>query len=242
MVKLAVDALEYTFTFVLYCSQFLAEVQTLQSTVQQDVSSTLQSITDQQFIHIIPSAIIYDETYSERAPEFTRLNVYSTLPLIGKYGDTVEQETQQWAGSVDYDLWRNYGYKEVSIDVQFLRTNEQAVLYAHQLMARQYSKILTGRIIVRGDSKYQLGDTVFIEDENLYYYIVGISHSFTYGSQYSTALELEYGRRPGYYIPYPFDVLGNRLISGIRSIYQTDPTDISALIDAFKAEQESQGD
>jgi hypothetical protein len=100
-------------------------------------------------------------------------------------------------------------------------------------MARQYSKILTGQITVRGDSKYQVGDTVFIEDENIYYYVTQVSHNFSYGSSYTTTLTLTYGRRPGSYIPYPFDVLGDRLKSGINGVYQTDGTDLSMLLQDF---------
>lgn len=225
--------IEGTISFIVYCSSLIAEIEHLKTSIQGELSSTLEAITDQKFIHVIPSSIIISEDYSETPPDFTRLNVYSTIALKGKYADTIASEAVQWAGSVDYDLWRTYGYKKgADIEAPFLRTNTQAVIYAHQLMARQYSKILTGSITVRGDSKYQLGDTVFIEDENLYYYITGVSHSFTYNSTYSTTLTLEYGRRPGHYIPYPFDVLGSRMIDGVLSIWQVEPTDVSAMLDA----------
>jgi len=235
--KVAGETIESTISFILYCSDLITKVEQLKAELDGALSSTLEAITDQKFIHIITSAIIISEDYNETAPEYTRLNVHCSIPLIKDIGDEIAKESMQWAGMVDYDLWRNYGYKVSSVEPPFLRTASQALVYGYQLLARQYSKILTGSILVRGDSKYQLGDTVFIEDENLYFYIVAINHSFTYGNAYNTTLTLEYGRRPGYYIPYPFDVLGARMIESIEQIYQVDPTDIKAMITPLKKAQ-----
>lgn len=212
------------------------------SQLEQKFANVLQDITDEKYIHVIPNSIIIDESYNEDKPRFVRIDVYAqgAVPTQGQFASEKENESVLWAGAVDYDLWRMYGYfGSEKLEAPFLKTSGQAVLYAYQLMARQYSKILSGSITVRGDSKYQLGDTVFIEDENIYYYITQISHNFTYGAEFKTTLTLEYGRRPGYYIPYPFNILGGRLTSAISRLYGSEAGDISQIIKQFNKEQEA---
>lgn len=236
------DAVETAIGIAKFSSDLFQKMSSFIASLQSEFSGAIQTITDEKYIHIIPSAIIITEEYSENPPEYTRSNLYSQLPKLGDFPSVVERESLQWAGSVDYDLWRNYGYiLSDELRVPFLRDASQAILYSHQLMARQYSKILKGRITVRGDSKYQVADTVFVEDENLYFYVVEIQHNFSYGQSFTTTLILEYGRRPGQYIPYPFDLLGDRMISGVTSIYNTDGTDLTQIIDAFKKEESKNG-
>lgn len=213
--------------------------------LEQEFSNLLQDVTDERFIHVISNSIIVEESYSEDSPTFTRLDVYSqgAVPSKGTFSSETENEAVLWAGAVDYDMWRLYGYiPSDKLEAPFLKTSGQAVLYGYQLMARQYSKTLSGAISVRGDSKYQLGDTVFIEDENLYFYITEVSHNFTYGGEYKTNLRLEYGRRPGYYIPYPFNLLGGRLTSAINRLYGTEAGDITQIIKQFNNEQQAKSE
>ena len=236
------DGIEDYVSAVLLIIDAINNLKTEIAKLEGTFANALQDITDEKYIHVITNAIIIDEHYSEDAPHFTRLDVYAqgAVPTQGQFPSEKENEQVLWAGAVDYDLYRIYGYVgSEKIEAPFLKTSGQAVLYAFQLMARQYSKILNGSITVRGDSKYQLGDTVFIEDENIYYYITEVTHNFTYGGEYKTNLKLEYGRRPGYYIPYPFNILGSRLTSAINRLYSTDNGDISQIIKQFNLEQQA---
>lgn len=222
------------------CDNTYNLVSTALAAQEGDISTIFQYLTDEKFIHVISNSIIVSETYNETPPKFTRLDLFSTLPFIGLAPSQVSQDVMQWAGSVDFDLWRIYGYIESEkMVVPFLREASQAVLYGHQLMARQYHSILTGDIAVIGDSKYQPGDTVFIEDENIYYYVTKVSHSFSYGSSYTTSLTLRYGRHPNTWIPYPFDILGSSLISGVQGLYLTDGTDLSQMLQDY--DKQNQG-
>lgn len=240
LIEKAIKSIEKGLSGLKFFAILNQKIQEKISSLESTTTNSLSDITDQNFIHVITSAILISESYSENPPDFTRLNIYATQPLIGVFNDLVPSETLQWAGSVDYDLWRIYGHKESErMEIPFLRTAGQAVIYAHQLMAREYGKILRGSMTVRGDSKYQPGDTVYIEDENIYYYIESVNHNFTYGGTFTTTLTLGYGRRPGYFIPYPFDVLGDRMLSNITKIYQFEPTDIRTVIDKARESQAS---
>jgi len=231
-------AIEICISIAKFCSDVITRVNSAQASLQADFAAPLQIISDEQYIHIIPSAIILKETYEESPPDFNQLNVYAPLLLANVSGTQSEQENTIWAGATDFDLWRLYGFiASNDIQAHFLQGQAQALIYAQLLIARQYGKILHGRIDVIGDSKYQIGDTIFIEDEAMYYYITAISHNFGYGQNYTTTLTLEYGRRIGQYIPYPFDFLGGKITESTASLYSTDGIDLAQFFKAFKQDQ-----
>jgi hypothetical protein len=129
-----------------------------------------------------------------------------------------------WAGGVDYDLWRNYGWRDSQMTRAFIQDSATAQEYCRAMLARQRSRILSGSLTVRGDSKYKVGDCVFIEEQELYFYIVQVQHSFTYGSDFSTTLSCEYARRPGEFIPHPFDVIGQSVIDVDGKFFKKPPS------------------
>jgi hypothetical protein len=47
----------------------------------------------------------------------------------------------------------------------------------------------------------------------LLYYIQSVSHTFNYGSSFTTTLSLIYGHPAGQYVPSPLDVIGQNLVS-----------------------------
>lgn len=225
------NAIERFVALAKMSSDTIDYIKTEITTLQGKLHPEIQELTDSRFIHNLPSAIIISESYVESSPSFTRLDVYANPTIAGINPSSIEGQQLHWAGSVDYDLWRIYGYKSQSVQVPFLQNAQQATVYAHLLMARQYAEILQGSVTVRGDAKYQVGDCIFIEDENLYFYITGVQHDFAYGQQYTTSLTLAYGRRPGYQIPYPFDVVGKQYTRGANLLYGDDNSlfDSSAL-------------
>ena len=235
-------AIEVCISIAQFCSAVIILVNSEQASLQATLAAPLQITSDEQYIHIIPSAIIIKESYVESSPDFNHVNVFA--PLLGQQpgGEVVDLETTTWGGATDFDLWRIYGFK-ASADIQahFLQGPREALLYAQMLIARQYGKILQGKLDVIGDSKYQLGDTVFIEDEAMYYYITAISHNFGYGQSYTTALTLEYGRRIGQYIPYPFDFLGGKITESTSALYSTDGIDLTQFFTAFEQNLAKQG-
>ena len=54
------------------------------------------------------------------------------------------------------------------------------------------------------------------------YYVAGVNHNFVYGKSFTTSLTLQYGRRPGTYIPHPFDSLGSYILSADSNENVTD--------------------
>lgn len=163
---------------------------------------------DEMYIHTIGSQIILSETVTEKKPDFVRLDVVGGQDPLPGYNNTTFG--MLWAGGVDYDLWRTYGYSQQNIERVFLKNKDVASDYCSALLARQKSRILSCSITVRGDSKYRVGDCAFVEDQFMYYYITSVNHSFSYG-EYTTTLTLEYSRRPGEFLAHPFDAIGRYL-------------------------------
>ncbi len=161
--------------------------------------------------------IIYDEQIKsydirERAPEFTRVDIFGSTPLVNQQmkQTTGGENLMQWAGAVDYDLWRQYGYNKKSVDdAPFISDAEtQAKPLAMQHLAIQRTAIFSGTISLAGNEYYQPGDTVYIPSKGLLFYVNSITHSLTIGSSFDTQLSLVFGHAPGTYLPTPMDIIG----------------------------------
>lgn len=169
---------------------------------------------DELHIHRVPSQIILQESVSEKRPDFVRLDITGKVDFTDL--DRVTSNFFLWAGGVDYDLWRTYGWAQQSEERAFIHDRLVAKQYCSAMLARQKARILSGTVTVRGDSKYRVGDCVFMEDQFMYFYITQISHNFSYGD-FTTTLTLEYARRPDDFIAHPFDVIGSMLVNAHES-------------------------
>ena len=161
----------------------------------------LEILTDDSRIHRIPESIIISSSFTETKPTFTRLDVSGEPELVN---EEVAQSTIYLAAGVDFDLWRTYGYISNSITVPYFHRAMACKPYNEILLGRQWGLIFSAELTLRGDSKYKLNDTVYIESRDMYFRIAGITHSFTYGNTYQTSLTLDYGRRPEFLIPDPW--------------------------------------
>jgi len=184
-------------------------------TSKEALAASTPYLIESSNIHRISPNIVLSETFSEKPPEYCRLDVQGGVNYLPGLQNMCGS-TFFWAGGVDYDLWRDYGWRDQQITRPFIHSRESAKLYCQQLLARQRARIFTGSLTVRGDSKYRLADCVYIEDTYMYYYITNVSHSFSYGGDYTTTLTLEYGRRPGEFIAHPFDVIGSVLLNSAQ--------------------------
>jgi hypothetical protein len=112
--------------------------------------------------------------------------------------------------AIDYDMWRNYGFKEAAVlNVPFLSDPvSQCGPYATMLLSRARKDIFRGTVTISGNEYQQPGEVVFLEDRGMLFYVKSVKHSFTFGQSFTTTLELTYGHSPGEYIPTTMDVVG----------------------------------
>ncbi len=208
---------------------------------------------------IIRDENIVSFTISENAPEFTAISVnglfgegFTPSPTGLALGSSGNAVTSAYA--VDYDMWYQYGFNaSQSVEAPFFTDpDSQCAPYAVSLLNIARKNILRGTVNVSGHNEfYQPGDVVYLESQDLLFYVTSVSHNFTFSSL-STTLQLAYGHNPGEYIPTHLDVVGKILYNSkgftgqyrsLRFDNQDDGTSLGAIIipsSTYQAGQDSQ--
>lgn len=183
--------------------------------IEDDTTNILGYGSSKRFI--IEDKDIISATFNETPPAFTRVSVKGDAPLnLGQQLNSSSEGLYFFAGATDFDLWRQYGYVPTEITAPFLTDSEaQCKPYAIFQLQMARAGINTASLNVVGNEFYQPGDVVYIKSKNLLYYVDSVSHSFTFGQQFSTTLSLKYGHAPGSYLPSPLDIIGQQ--------FSTDP-------------------
>lgn len=171
--------------------------------------------------YIIKRSQIKNISISENAPPWTSVEVQGILsPFFKENEATAGLEAfpgggnaQVTALAVDYDMWRNYGFKSPAVlKVPFLTDPlTQCGPFAAMVLTRNRSNILRGSITISGNEYMQVGEVIYLEDRNLLFYVNGVQHSLTPGRGFTTRLDLTYGHSIGEYIPTYLDTVGKLL-------------------------------
>jgi hypothetical protein len=167
--------------------------------------------------YIIRRAQIRSISLSENLPPWTAVEVRGILNPFAP--NNLPEGLASFPGggnglvtafAIDYDLWRNYGFKEPAVlNVPFLSDPvSQCGPYATMLLSRARKEIFKGTVTISGNEYQQPGEVVFLEDRQMLFYVKSVRHSFTFGQGFTTTLELTYGHTPGEYIPTTMDVVG----------------------------------
>jgi hypothetical protein len=162
---------------------------------------------------IINDEDIKSMNFSENPPSFSRIDVFGQASLIDDVLKSAQggENLMLWAGATDFDLWRQYGYMQKTVNVPYSNSAEYAskpLALMHLMMQRV--KIYSGRADVAGNEYYQPGDTVYIPSKGMLFYVTSVGHTFNFGDSFTTSLTLEYGHPPGIYLPTPLDVIGEQ--------------------------------
>ncbi len=174
--------------------------------------------------YIVKRSQIRNISISENAPPWTSVEVQGTFPGSLFQENLAGQATglQSFPGggntivtamAIDYDMWRNYGFKSGSVvKVPFLGDpRTQCGPYAAMILTRNRSNILRGSVTISGNEYMQPGEVIYLEDRNLLFYVSSVRHSLQLGSGFTTTLELTYGHSIGEYIPTYLDTIGKLL-------------------------------
>jgi len=98
------------------------------------------------------------------------------------------------ATHIDQDLLRKFGLRYQKVDVRYGVDENQLRLIAAAKMARINGAAFTGSVSIPMRPEIRLGYPVYLSHIDAYYYVTGISHSFSFGSSATTTLSLEYRR------------------------------------------------
>lgn len=116
--------------------------------------------------------------------------------------------------AIDYDMWRNYGFKDPSvIKVPFFQDPvNQCGPYAAMVLTRNRSNILRGTLTISGNEYQQPGEVIYLKDRNLLFYVNSVKHNYVEGQSFTTSMDLTYGHSIGDYIPTFLDTIGKVII------------------------------
>lgn len=172
---------------------------------------------------IIEDDVIISMSLTVSDPEFNFIEVTGSQDFINTSQETGGLSAQPfvfWAGAVDYDSWRRFGFRPASGGIfraDFVDAETQCAPYAVFKLQEQRRMIHRGSIKVMGNEFYQVGDVVYINNRSTLYYVEGVSHSFNFGSGvFETDLELSFGRALGEYIPTTLDIIGKGVLINNR--------------------------
>lgn len=115
--------------------------------------------------------------------------------------------------AVDYDMWRNYGFKPTSpVKVPFLSDpDSQLGPFAAVILSRNRANILQANCTISGNEYMQPGEVIFLETRSLLFYVTKVTHNYGEAKDFTTVLELKYGHSIGEYIPSYFDSIGKMI-------------------------------
>lgn len=169
--------------------------------------------------YVIKENQILSFTTTETPPPYTMVQVDGLFdPLLGQEGSDIGANvgggnplSTAWA--TDFDLWRQYGFRgSQTVYAPFLSNPEtQCAPFAVFLLNKARAEILQAELQITGNEFIQPGEVYYIEGHDMLYYAESVSHSFSYGSGYTTSVTLRYGHTPGEYLPTILDVIGKGL-------------------------------
>jgi hypothetical protein len=167
--------------------------------------------------YVITNAQIRSLSISENPPPWTTVEVQGTLPFFKENEGPPGLQNFPGGGNglvtalaIDYDMWRNYGFKEPAVlKVPFLNDPlSQCGPYAAMVLTRNRSNILRGNCTISGNEYMQPGEVIYLQSRNLLFYVNSVKHSFAEGGSFTTSLDLTYGHSVGEYIPTYLDTIG----------------------------------
>lgn len=95
---------------------------------------------------------------------------------------------------VDYESIKRFGLRTKSITLRYGNTARSLRLIAAAEMSRVNGTAFSGSVSIPLRPEIRLGYPVYIKHIDAYYYVTGITHSFTFGSAATTDLSLEMRR------------------------------------------------
>jgi len=104
---------------------------------------------------------------------------------------------------IDWNLAKTYGIKSAQpISRDYLFNDVMCYIYAVQHLSLLNSKRFSGTIEIAGRPEIRLGYPIYVQSMYTFFYVTGVSHSFTFGGTFTTQLTIEGARRV--YVPPSF--------------------------------------
>lgn len=105
----------------------------------------------------------------------------------------------------DPSLVRRYGRRIQPISHPYITDSESCFYFGKSWMLRVNAARFVGQVTILGRPELRVHMPIYIPYRNMVYYIEGISHSFRFGTVFTTTLTLKYGRKPWQILPEVLD-------------------------------------
>jgi len=193
----------------------------MESLIENDLTNEEGFRSGKRFI--IMDDVILRMSLRVNTPEFNQIEVVGNQDFLsGRDGSLGGVAKVLWAGSTDFDSWRQFGYRagQPIFRPDFTNPESQCAPYAIFKLQEERRKIHQGTVTLVGNEFYQVGDVVYLNNRSMLYYVTKVSHNFVFSSgSFTTTLTLEYGRALGEYIPTTLDIIGKGLLANQRRAF-----------------------
>lgn len=157
-------------------------------------------------VSIIRDLEIISFTESQHIQEIlTRLDVTGCWDVYKQDGDV---NSLPHGSYVDYRLAREFGIKSETLTRSFLHSSDMCIAYAISELSKFNAKRYSSSLTIIGRPELRLGYPIYIESQDTFYYIEGITHTYSPNGKLETQLTLT-GKRSKY-IPYDLAVKEGR--------------------------------
>ena len=189
---------------------------TLDSSIRSklDIANEVKDFVNHEFFLDVNGEIIFKPPFYNMNVITNRNSVIRDLDIIGTAFNQSEAEvitrvdvTGTWTEAynngrevikgivIDQNLAKQFGLRVHLRDVRHLHTKEQCFNYAAGELCRLNALARQGTISIMGRPELRLGYPIYIPSQDAFYYVKGISHSFTFGGTFTTDLTLVAERR-----------------------------------------------
>lgn len=128
-------------------------------------------------------------SYSHAEPEYTYA-ICSGGPFRNLKGTNLEGEWGVKGMYVDYELVAKYGWKELSFDTTFYNSARKAFYAAVVALDNANKGTETCDVTIPLRPEIKIGYPVYIEENDCFYYIENVNHSFSFGGECTTSFTL----------------------------------------------------
>ena len=143
-------------------------------------------------IYVIRDSDIISWGFSESEADIvTRVEVTGGLVPELQTNPTVAPR----ASYTNYNLARQFGLRSVQISMRFFNDPNWCYYHAISEMDRINSDRTKGSLTIIGRPELRLGLPVYIESRDCFGYVESISHNFSYGSTFTTEIQIHAIRR-----------------------------------------------
>jgi hypothetical protein len=151
-----------------------------------------------------PFSVFEDYDIYDRSMSFNEDQIITRVDVTGSLHNLFNNAPARVAPSgwaVDYKLLQHYGFRPQHLQVNWIRDSIAAFVYAAGWLNKVNSYARTMTISTTFRPEVRLGYPIYIPSIDVYAYVEGISHQFSFGQQARTSLQLTAIRRK--YIPSP---------------------------------------